>query len=729
MTTADFRSDLLDSIDSITLRTAIQSVKNKVTEKFPSLLPQVEETENTYKYLLHYMTEGYADPSRESQILALKEQLRRIADKMTIEAAKDISPIEWFATMRLRQLRGDDLETILDNYCKINEELSSLYAVGASTEYAIRQQQRLDGLLCDIFDEVRIRYHLSRTDSQLLKNSILNSASDSTLSRIILSALVIASLFIYDEARLELLADIAADSDQAANIRAIAMVGVFLTFSQYPERAASHGKLRHRIELWKEDKNMTSMLRTVAKILIRTADTDNVRKTMDEEVIPRIMKMGPDMVRRMRDASVKSDINAFEENPEWAEMFERTGIRKKLEELSELQNEGADLMMAAFSNLKNFPFFKVPTNWFLPFNPNHSALSGFRKLDIPGIKELFESSLMMADSDKYSFALAIDRIPPQQLATLSATMNHQFLQMKNEQNTSVATVYDSILAIETRRFVRNMYRFTKLFREGNQVPDCFASPIDLSSLGLLWNVIADEELIELASAYYFSRRLYNQALPLLCLADTDPSKRLKEQIGYCLENLNRDEEAIKAYEEALLTNPDSKWLLKRLAMLLTRGKKADLIRATDIYSKLIEVDPDNEKLLNRLATLLSMTERYTDALKYLYKLNYLYPSNSDYLRMIAWTELKAGNFDKSRGHFTDLLVSDTHYENYLGAGHLALIQGNIREAIGFYKECARIIPPEEFNNNLKKNLKFIENNHITQDLLDLISDKVLYDIS
>ena len=38
-----------------------------------------------------------------------------------------------------------------------------------------------------------------------------------------------------------------------------------------------------------------------------------------------------------------NDINALEENPEWQEMLDKSGITDKLKELTDLQMEGADV--------------------------------------------------------------------------------------------------------------------------------------------------------------------------------------------------------------------------------------------------------------------------------------------------------------------------------------------------------------------------------------------------
>jgi len=68
------------------------------------------------------------------------------------------------------------------------------------------------------------------------------------------------------------------------------------------------------------------------------------------------MKISP-LIKDKMDAEnlLKSD-EWEEENPEWQEILDKSGISDKLQELSELQLEGADVYMSTFSMLKNFPF-------------------------------------------------------------------------------------------------------------------------------------------------------------------------------------------------------------------------------------------------------------------------------------------------------------------------------------------------------------------------------------
>lgn len=83
---------------------------------------------------------------------------------------------------------------------------------------------------------------------------------------------------------------------------------------------------------------------------------------MNEELLPEMMKLGPSLYKKIRQEDLMNDINALEENPEWQEMLDKSGITDKLKELTDLQMEGADVFMSTFSHLKSFPFssrFKI----------------------------------------------------------------------------------------------------------------------------------------------------------------------------------------------------------------------------------------------------------------------------------------------------------------------------------------------------------------------------------
>ena len=162
------------------------------------------------------------------------------------------------------------------------------------------------------------------------------------------------------------------------------------------------------ITSWQSDVRMISMQ------LIRTRDTERIHRKLADEIMPQMLKLSPDIARRLSDKTSISDITSMEDNPEWEELLEKSGVADSLKELMQLQEEGGDIMMATFSNLKSFPFFNDAANWFVPFRADHPAVSGNGGEDMKKIASLLESMNVFCDGDKYSFALMLLSMPEEQ---------------------------------------------------------------------------------------------------------------------------------------------------------------------------------------------------------------------------------------------------------------------------------------------------------------------------
>ena len=197
----------------------------------------------------------------------------------------------------------------------------------------------------------------------------------------------------------------------------------------------------------------------------------------------------------------------------------------------------------------------------------------------------------------------------------------------------------------------------------------------------------DTEIINLISEFYFKRNYYHEALPLLELSGerTDADSLTWEKIGYCRERTDNLRGALDAYTRAELLDEASPWLLTRLADV---NKKLDNYKAAAFYyERLTGLDPEKISNLLNLADMLVKDNRPSEALTKYQQALYYHPSDVRILRAVAWTELSAGNYDKSQDYYSQILLTDPKASDYLNAGHSALLSGNIRTAIDFYKNA------------------------------------------
>lgn len=86
-----------------------------------------------------------------------------------------------------------------------------------------------------------------------------------------------------------------------------------------------------------------------------------------------MIKLGPKISQKINLKDINPELLGNEMNPEWQNMLSNSSLGKKMEEFSELQQEGADVMHSTFVHLKHFPFFRELGNWFMAIHDRASA--------------------------------------------------------------------------------------------------------------------------------------------------------------------------------------------------------------------------------------------------------------------------------------------------------------------------------------------------------------------
>lgn len=286
----------------------------------------------------------------------------------------------------------------------------------------------------------------------------------------------------------------------------------------------------------------------------------------------------------------------------------------------------------------------------------------------------------MCGSDKYSFALSVDRLPEAQKQMLmsqlgNAAVEGGLLSMRAQQ-TDAEAVTRAITA-----YVHDLYRFFHLFRRSGEFADPFKRLVNPVAIPALRPDFAEPEKVRLLGEFYFKHGHMSEALDLF--RTLEPDLALHQKMGHALQRLGRLEEALTEYERAEMLAPESEWTLKRLAQVnKALGRYRD---ALGYYERIDKLTPDLP------ATALSMGHCYMElnelreALRCYYKAELLDEKSTKPLRPIAWCAFLNRDFDTARRYFERILteLSPTSAD-YLNMGHLALATGNIREALNYY---------------------------------------------
>lgn len=657
------------------------------TKKDYDSLARLSSLEGNYNRMLDYFLTGNPDPLRRSmhsktvaEILSMTADCRRA---IRVEEGSDL-----FATKaRFENLQHQTLSQRLDAYRKTCLDYAVACIENPENVKSLRRMR--DERLSLFFFKLWTDREIDEGNSAVISAIFSEKEGGFQLQAQVINALLLRCMEFFDSNVIMMLAEIA-EKSRNEKITARAMTALILLMTRHRKKLEDNEMIRLRFALWQDDLMMYRRLREVVTALIRTRDTDRISDTMKSEVIPGLMKMRPEIMKKMRDITPDMDPSMMEENPEWEEMLNKNGLGDRLRELSELQSEGADVMMVAFSSLKNFPFFNDISNWLLPFDIEHSSLDSLRDLNLFGIEKLFSSpSMMMCDSDKYSFAFSLTSMPESQRQMALGQLDAQLSQLAEEHKEQLLKTSTPEFDRETNMYVRDLYRFFKLNPRHEEFADPFEKVADFTRLPVIGQILMQSDIIEIAGEFFFRHGYYREALRVFKDIEKERSQESDsgryEKIGFCYQKLGDYDTALSYYDKASLLAPESSWLLKKRAFCTRQC--GHFKTAAELYRQLIEKNPENVNMICSLADCLSAEGETEEALQLYYKADYLKPGNHKVERAIAWNELRNRRLEKSMNYHQRILAAEPEARDFMNAGHTAFLAGHPGEAVKHYRNA------------------------------------------
>lgn len=722
----EMHREVFSLLDSYKVGGALNVAENmSLAVKLPHHRDNVRQIRETYKYMVHYLLEGVADAGRDTMYADITEQIRTIADASLREAKALDSPDLYSSTLRLARLKKFNLPGMIADFNSLGMEMSLAESAGSDlSEYRRHRETALQ----DIFSSLLVSYG-AKDDYREVVRFLMDADADSILAAQVVSAMTLSLIILFDGPKLEALIELYNHYDSTGDekMAARALAGVIFAIYASPKRVMDNPAIVRQLDMWQDSIMTYRRLRETVRVIIGTRDTERVTAKMREEVMPELMKMRPDIMKTMQNLSESpADLESalLENNPEWEERLEKSGITRKMQELSEMQNDGADLLMVTFSNLKQFPFFNVAANWFLPYSPDHTSIN-VPEESREAIINLLSLGGVISDSDKYSLSLALGQMPAAQrdmmLGQFSAQFNQMSEEIKERQLKSSTPVFDS----EILMVVRDMYRFFKLFRNRMQLPDPFERPFDFQSIPVVGKMMEDDEVLRIAAEFYFKRGYYSEALPLLeSVLESNPQEvSLLEKIGYCHQILGSLEQAREAFMKAELLQNPSQWLLRKLAFV--NRQLGNYEEAIKYHTAALEKEPDSVQLLTGLGTTLLAKGDTASALRNFYHANYVQPDAPSIMRLVARTELLNGNFAKSADYYLRIPENERTDRDWIGAGHAEMVQGHYRKAFDYYSKAFKT-NANDFEKIFLSDMPQLEQLGYDVKAGRIIADKILY---
>ncbi len=669
----------------------------------------VGRIEQNYAYMLRYLTDGAADPERDKMYADIVNETYRWLDVLTRRLRQPEQPTLYFNTLRVISMRNQPLEQRILQFKQLLDTNGD--------------KRTIESLEHDIFNYIWVTFPFAAADSDAIFTAINDETLPLHLKYNMSAALMLGLMEYFDPRRLEMLMQIYDNDDNDQSLRSVALVALLLGLFKYSDRELP-ASTANQLAAMKDRPDWKSDLKITFLELIRTRETERIKRTMEEDIIPGMIKLRPGIIDKLRDKDV--DPESIEANPEWADMLEESGIAPRLRELSELQMEGADVFMSTFAKLKSFGFFNEISHWFLPYSAERTEVES---TGAPAnFAQIVEKLPFLCDSDKYSVILSMSSIPEAQRQMIFSQFEAQTEAQIESMLSAEQSLPQNVRRATVNMFLQNTYRFYNLFRRKGEFFNPFEKGVNLLKVEALANDFDDPEILRVVAEFFFKLGFYDDALDAFIRLDkiSEPEAVIFQKIGYCYHKLGNLDKAIEYYHQAELFQPDSAWLIGRIAAAYRA--KEDFSEAANYYRKLAEIEPSDIDTALLLGYVLTQNRKYAEAVQQFYKVEFLDEKGTRALRPLAWTLFVNGDYEASQRYYAKVMQQEPTAGDLLNMGHVALAQSKYNEAISFYRQSLEKNgrDTETFFKLMREDAQTLHDAGVDDRTISLVTDAVLY---
>lgn len=699
---------------------------------------ELEQLEQNYRMLLMYAAQGAEDPHRSAMVAGIGSGILGVVDRLERKNLLASEPTLYYNTLRYEQMqRSDSIASLLTDYVETTADMSLFNAVSMGQKQPQQQQKMLEREQKErrIFNRIWVTYPLSAADEEAIGQAMGDDRIPAYARELFAWAIILGGLQYHDSARVGVLVDLY--GSETMRLSTVGLIGLCLLLNAHPERELSRN-VSLRLAALRDRKEWGRDIRMAALELAKTIDTDRITAKIRDELVPGMMKLKPEIDKKIKLGIEELDPTEMEENPEWQEMIHKTGLDEKLKEMSEIQEEGGDVMMGTFAHLKSFPFFNDVANWFLPFHTDYSLFSD-GKGGSNTVADIMYTASFLCDSDKYSFMISLGQVPEAQRRLMMQQLEEHDAQLA-ELRASTLSAGNADRRSVVNKQIQNAFRFFRLFRRKGEMPNPFADGVNLAAKEPFAADLRDEDTLNLIAEFYFGHGYYAQALALfgILAEESNADAALYQKMGHARQKLGDYAGAVADYERAEMLDGNSDWTLRRLArcyMALHRPEEAlRCLRTLEAHQ------PDSAAVSLNIGRCLVELERYDEAVKAYFKSEYLAPDSTKALRPLAWCLLVTGDIERSRKYYEKVIErTEPQAVDYLNLGHLSIADGKYKEAMNFYRLNISARMPEGSDGSTRKDaidafiadvvadMKYLTRLGADAELVSLLIDSVLYD--
>ncbi|MFN8209603.1 MAG: tetratricopeptide repeat protein [Bacteroidales bacterium] len=698
-----------------------------------------DEFENilmTYRNILRYTIEGVKDPERNRIYIRLMQSILTLSDKVKQDILSHYSG--WHTYWVKQQIEKEQIlsgrtiiETVddlmfkqeLDEWLRLSNEVSP----DPNSELTMKHRK----LIRNIFNHLWITDYYGEAEDSII-SILLNSGKFRWYETSIFVRAITLSLFrTWQSEKVFHLLDLYKSGNDQVKERALA--GLILNLHYHDDRMTLYPEIIQEIRKLSIDNKFREHCRLIVLQTIKSRETEKLSRKLNDEILPKVAKLKPRLDEKLDLDSIMPKDTDEGRNPDWSAIFpDSDEVVKSMEELTNLQMDGSDVYMSAFANLKHFDFFRDFQNWFVPFYPEHEAVDAIYADEVlgPGTNELAEAlykTPFICNSDKYSLLLNLKYLPTAQKTMMLKVFRMELDSFSEMGQEDSSTDPYRQFRVHVTQYLQDLYRFFKLSPYKKEFEDIFGGKLDIYNSGFFRNSCSSGEAEASLADYFFSKNYFDDALDIFIrLSEKKPDDaQLYEKTGYCYQQADIPEEALKYYRMAELIDRKV-WTVKKIGLCLRRlGRHQE---ALEQYLQAADMEPGNMHTLVMIAHCYLDMKEYDSALKYYFSAEYHEPGNIKILRPIAWCYFALGRLDDSEKYYDRLSEEKLTAHDLINKGHLALCKGKKKEAAGYYKQSILTgqISRDDFMRAFSEDRPLLVANGVADDDIPILLDYLFY---
>lgn len=280
-----------------------------------------------------------------------------------------------------------------------------------------------------------------------------------------------------------------------------------------------------------------------------------------------------------------------------------------------------------------------------------------------------------------------------------------------------------------KHYVRDLFRFFKLNPHRSEFANMFTTSLVMHKTYLFDLLSADDNTKINIAEYYFSKKLYMQALELYneIEKEGDSSAVIYQKMGYAYQQTSQLIQALQAYKKADLLQPDDFWTNRKMAMCYKLT--SDNENALKAYRHAHFIKPENLSVQLQIINCLMELKREEEALEEVMKIQKRYPENQKVLRATVVSSFATKNLPQAN-YFVSLLLDTPNLtaHDYALAGHIAWCMNKNSDAKKYYAQSLQALDNnwDTFVTLYNSDKELLITNEVDEKEIPLILDALQY---